>query len=147
MLYLDTSALLKLYIREAGSEAVQIAVESQDEPLPVWEIQEMELMNALHLKVFWGDITAKQAAAQVELFQQRKERGIYWQPEVRRGEIMTLFRSLCRETARLGCRTLDVLHVACAVHLAASSFLTFDERQRRIAAHAGLRIEELGRRR
>ncbi len=43
MLYLDTSAFLKLYIREAGSEQVQSMVVSQFEPLPVWEILEMEL--------------------------------------------------------------------------------------------------------
>jgi len=45
MLYLDTSALLKLYIREQGSEAVQARVASQDLPLPIWEIQEAELIN------------------------------------------------------------------------------------------------------
>lgn len=47
MLYLDTSALLKLYLRESGSEAVQARVAAQDLPLPVWEIQEAELVNAL----------------------------------------------------------------------------------------------------
>jgi predicted nucleic acid-binding protein len=145
MLYLDTSALLKLYIRETGSEAVQSAVEAQDDPLPVWEIQEMELINALHLKVFWGDITAKQAAVQVELFHRRKLSGLYWQPEIRRGELMGVFRSLCKETPRLGCRTLDILHVACAVHLAVTSFLTFDERQRKLAVRAGLKVVDPGR--
>lgn len=55
MLYLDTSALLKLYIRESGSDWVQTQVASQDDPLPIWELQEAELLNALHLKVFWGE--------------------------------------------------------------------------------------------
>jgi len=56
VLYLDTSAFLKLYIREAGSEQVQSMVVSQFEPLPVWEILEMELCNALNLKVFRGEL-------------------------------------------------------------------------------------------
>jgi predicted nucleic acid-binding protein len=57
VLYLDTSAFLKLYIREAGSEQVQATVAGQFEPLPVWEILEMELGNALNLKVFRGEVT------------------------------------------------------------------------------------------
>lgn len=49
VIYLDTSALLKLYIREDHSESVQKWVESQDDPLPVWDFQQMELKNALRL--------------------------------------------------------------------------------------------------
>ena len=39
VIYLDTSALLKLYIHEDHSEAVQEWVVSQDDPLPVWDLQ------------------------------------------------------------------------------------------------------------
>ncbi len=38
----------------------------------------------------------------------------------------------------LGVRTLDSLHVACAVELGATRFWTFDERQERLAIAAGL---------
>jgi len=41
--------------------------------------------------------------------------------------------------ARLGARTLDTLHVACALELKASAFWTFDERQRKLAKAAGLK--------
>jgi predicted nucleic acid-binding protein len=146
MLYLDTSALLKLYIREAGSEAVQACIQGQDDPLPIWEIQEMEFINALHLKVFWGDLSVRQATAQVDVFNRRKERGLYYFPDIRRGDLMAAYRELCRETAHLGCRTLDILHVACAVQLAPASFLTFDRRQRALAVQAGLRVADLGAR-
>jgi len=33
---------------------------------------------------------------------------------------------------------MDIFHVACAVQMAATEFLTFDRRQRLLAAHAGL---------
>jgi len=33
--------------------------------LPVWELQEMELVNALYLKVFWKDISLQEAEEQV----------------------------------------------------------------------------------
>ena len=43
-------------------------------------------------------------------------------------------------TAQGGHRSLDILHVATAIHLGAKEFLTFDERQRTLAQHAGLQL-------
>lgn len=40
----------------------------------------------------------------------------------------------------LGIRTLDVLHVACACELKASAFLSFDERQRKLAERSGILV-------
>jgi len=42
-----------------------------------------------------------------------------------------------RHTPKLGTRSLDVLHVACARELRLRYFLTFDERQQQLAAAAG----------
>ncbi len=47
---------------------------------------------------------------------------------------------ISRWTARLGTRTLDILHVAAALTLRADAFHTFDERQRKLAKAAGLRV-------
>ena len=41
---------------------------------------------------------------------------------------------------QLGTRTLDVLHVACALELKAEGFWTFDERQAKLAKAAGLKV-------
>jgi hypothetical protein len=43
-------------------------------------------------------------------------------------------------TPKLGTRSLDVLHVACAVELRLRHFITFDERQGKLAAAAGLKL-------
>ncbi len=143
MLYLDTSALLKLYILEAGSSAVQARVVSQDLPLPVWEIQELEFINALRLKAFWGEIVLDQADAQIARFEARRRSGFYVFPEIDRSELLNTFRRLSAETPRLGCRTMDILHVACALQISASEFLSFDQRQTTLARHAGLKVAEL----
>ena len=140
MLYLDTSALLKLYIREQGSEAVQARIASQDLPLPIWEIQEAELINALRLKAFWKEITPAQAETQIECYQDRRRRGLYLFPEIQRSSLMNTFRRLSMATPRLGCRTMDIFHVACAVEIGATEFLTFDQRQSELALHAGLKV-------
>jgi len=141
MLYLDTSALLKLYVLEPGSEAVQRRIEAEEQPLPVWEIQRMELINALYLKVFWEEITRDQAEEQLALFRRRQSRGLYHFPHLDRGELSESFRQLAEETPRTGCRTMDVLHVACALQLNVGGFLTFDDRQRELAEWAGLPVE------
>ena len=137
MLYLDTSAFLKLYIREAGSEQVQSMVVSQFEPLPVWEILEMELCNALNLKVFRGELKMSESAVQYSLFRQRQAKGFYFVPELRRAQLMADFRLLSELTPRLGCRTMDILHVACSMQLNPDVFLTFDHRQQELAQTTG----------
>jgi predicted nucleic acid-binding protein len=141
MIYLDTSALLKLYIREEGSEFVQQQVAAQEFPLPVWEIQEAELVNALRLKAFWKEISSPEAVEQIELFQRRRRKGLYFFPEIHRGSLMETFHRLSAETPHTGCRTMDILHVACALEIGASVFISFDQRQRALALDAGLKAE------
>lgn len=140
MIYLDTSALVKLYLLEEGSAVVQELVSSQHDPLPVWELQEMELSSALRLKVFWGEISQGDADRQLELFDQRKQKGHYYFPDLDRAAFLTTFLRLSAHTPELGCRTLDIMHVACAVLLAPDWFVSFDGRQRELAAKAGLAV-------
>jgi predicted nucleic acid-binding protein len=40
----------------------------------------------------------------------------------------------------LGCRSLDIIHVASAVELERKTFLAFDERQRKLARAVGLKL-------
>lgn len=140
MIYLDTSALVKLYLLEADSHVVQELVTAQDDPLPVWELQEMELTNALRLKVFWGEIPQTDAERQLELFETRKEKGLYYFPDLNRAALFTMFQRLSVHTPELGCRTLDILHVACASLLEPDLFVSFDSRQRQLAQRAGLTV-------
>ncbi len=144
MIYLDTSAFIKLYIRESESETLQSFITAQDHPLPVWDMLEAEFCNALRLKIFWGDLTEAQAAGQIEHYERRKHAGQYYVPEVSRAALMTAFHALSRETARLGCRTMDILHVAFALQIEPQTFVTYDARQRALAEHAGLNVWPVG---
>jgi predicted nucleic acid-binding protein len=143
VIYLDTSALVKLYVLEAGSEFVQSCLSEQDDPLPVWELQEAELANALHLKVFRNEWTEAEAELQIEHFHSRKQRGLYVFPEIDRVELIREFHRLSRETPRTGCRTMDIFHVACALQIPSCRFLTFDGRQGKLARLAGLEMIEV----
>jgi predicted nucleic acid-binding protein len=52
-------------------------------------------------------------------------------------------RVLSRQfSAEGGHRTLDIFHIATAIHLGAKRFLTFDSRQHALAIHAGLEVAE-----
>jgi predicted nucleic acid-binding protein len=138
VIYLDTSALIKLYLLEDHSEQVDELVRSQDEPLPVWELQEVELVNALRLKVFWNELRTGDAEHLIAQYMDRKRRGLYYMPEMGRSHLVSRFHRLSPHTERLGCRSLDVLHVACACELAPDVFVSYNERQRSLAEIAGL---------
>jgi len=140
VIYLDTSSLIKLYLLEDGSKAVNDLVSSQYEPLPIWEIQEVELINALNLKVFWKELTRKQSSDQINLYHDRKKRGLYYMPDISRSELVRKFHDLSQHTQKLGCRTLDILHVACASLLNPELFVSFDHRQCALAKEAGLKV-------
>jgi predicted nucleic acid-binding protein len=140
VIYLDTSAFLKLYIRESGSSLVQEIIMSQDDPLPLWDLLRAEMTNAFRLKVFWGDLSSAEADRLLSLFEDRLRRGQYFVADVDRDMIMRSFRELSSLTPTTGCRTMDILHIACAIQLAPDSFISFDHRQRKLAESAGLRV-------
>ena len=140
MIYLDTSAFLKLYIREAGSIEVQRIVTTQDDPIPLWDLLQFEMLNAFRLKVFWGELEQVEADRQRRLFDDRLRRGQYFVADVDRARLSQRFRELCQLTPEIGCRTMDIIHVACAVQLSPSSFVSFDRRQRTLAESAGLDV-------
>lgn len=140
MIYLDTSAFLKLYVREAESAAVEDLVTSQYDPLPVWDILRAEIINAIGLKRFWGELETAEADRLLELFEDRLTRGQYFVPEIDRGRLMTTFVELAERTPDFGCRTMEIFHVACALQLAPQCFVSFDSQQRRLAGHAGMRV-------
>ena len=143
MLYLDTSALLKLYVLEKDSDTVNHWVMSQSEPLPVWDIQEAEFFNALRLKVFWKELSGAEVDTLLQHYQRRKRKGYYVVPVLDRIDLMETFRDLTRHTPDLGCRTMDILHVVCALLLSVDVFLSYDNRQRKLAQRVGLQVPEL----
>ena len=115
-------------------------VTGQDDPLPVWELQEAELTNAFRLKVFWEELSQADSDKLLNLFRERKQKGQYFVPELDRIAMMDAFRKLSAHTPELGCRTLDILHVACALQLPPPRFASYDQRQRALAKRTGMDV-------
>ncbi len=140
MIYLDTSAFIKLYIKETGSQRVNTVVTQQDYPLPVWDLHILEFTIALKLKCFRKEMTSGQVSYLIGFLNERRDRGIYFTPEIDRIRHLALSLEYTDLTIKIGCRSLDILRVAAAKLIQADTFFTFDDRQSRLARKAGLKL-------
>mgnify|MGYP006411924775 FL=1 len=139
--YYDTGVLLKLYTNEPESRAVQYYVRTRGQSLAVTELHLTEATSALRLKQFRGECSPEQAAAALGCIEDDLRARLLRRTAVDWPEIWTRCQTLARaETARLGTRTLDTLHVACALHLGASEFVSTDARQITLAGACGLTV-------
>lgn len=137
MIYLDTSAFIKLYLREEGSTEVHGLVVAQRDPLPVWNLMELEFVNALRFKVFLAEMTSEDADRLIELYRDRRRSGQYFAPHLDQVALHELCLRMTGRTAAMGCRALDILHVAAARLCNASLFITADKRQAALAEAEG----------
>ena len=141
--YVDTSFLITLYRLEANSRA---AARTMQAPAPTYVIStlcELEAANALELRVFRKEATAAQARQSAKAFANDVRDGLY-QLSPLSDQMLEKARQLSRQfTARLGSRTVDVLHVAAALELGADAIFSFDGRQRRLTRAVGVKVNPL----
>lgn len=104
----------------------------------VTEFNRVELANSIHFQVFRARIDLGIAALAWNTFEQECIGGVWMQIQLP-DTIWDRTILLARQYGPiLGVRTLDSLHVACALELGAKRFWTFDERQAKLAEAAGL---------
>lgn len=101
-------------------------------------LNRVELAHAFYLQVFRARITANEARLAWTDFEQDCARGILTPVNLPNGIWKTGIDLAQKHGPTLGIRTLDSLHVACALELRAERFWTFDERQARLAEAVGL---------
>jgi predicted nucleic acid-binding protein len=137
MIYLDTGCLLKLYYPETDSP--RIAQLSTGHAIAFTSLHELELSNALELKVFRKEARAGQVRAVHALIAEDLRNGTLHRPAVGWDEVLGDARALAQShTRKVGCRSLDILHCSAACKLSATAFVTTDTRQRRLATLVGL---------
>lgn len=141
MIYADTSVLASLYMRDANTWRAVPLVRSLPEALAYSALHRLELRNAFSLAIFRGHQTqAQSAAAWQNLEADLRARvlvpvSIRWHAAFRRAGALATGM-----TPSLGNRSLDVLHVSTAEQIRVSEFLTFDQRQRGLAAGIGFPV-------
>ena len=144
MIYLDTSAMVKLYFREDRSRQVAAWLKKQNEAVPLTALHELEFHNALHLKRFRDEIDEVQTALVRERIGSHEKLGVFFRPQVDWPSVFILALQLSkRHSPSMGARSLDILHVALALTIDTDRFVTLDQRQASLAKDAGLNIPAL----
>ncbi len=137
MVYIDTSALVPVFIREPKSEAVIGWLESSGERLAISEWSLVEFASAAAMKVRTGQVApslAKQSTARVREFAQKHcTVAIPGREEFRRAAELVGDRSL---KLRAG----DALHLAIAESLSAQGILCFDDAMIQSANSLGMNV-------
>jgi len=142
--YADSGFLCSLYAPDAHTQRAVARMARQSLPLPFVWLHQLELRNALRLRVFRAEITPAHRDASLNAMLADRSGGMLAVVAPPLAEVMIeaeRLSALYSET--LGTRSLDVLHVASALVLGRSEFLTFDNRQGALASAAGLKVPVL----
>ncbi len=149
----DTSFLCALHVRQDNSLAAARHFESLPGPLTVSSLLLYEFRQSVRFQIWLHgrDRTRGYARGVAEAALANLERNlddgalqllpVEWQ------EVHQLAEGLSkRHTVAGGHRSLDLLHVATALHLGAREFLSFDLNQRRVALLEKLKVKPAGER-
>ena len=138
--YFDTGALVKLYIVESGSAYVERKARAAS-LIPLNQLQETELRNAIHAAVGRKTIPAAAGALALEHLDSDLRSGVLATTSIDWGTTWTRAAHLARlHTTKILCRTLDILHVAAAESCGCDLFVTGDERQFRLCKAVGVPV-------
>lgn len=142
--YADSGFLCSLYAPDAHSARAASRMVRQSLPLPFAWLHQLELRNALRLRVFRREITRPQREAALNLLLADLAGRVLAAAAPDHATMMTEAERLSAlHSETLGTRSLDILHVASALVLGAKDFLTFDQRQAALARAAGLKVPAL----
>lgn len=140
-IYLDPSALARLYLHQAGSREMVAWRRRVNGALPVTHHGRTEVINAIASALFRDEISPSECELAYDYFDADFTNGLLARADVLWRAALNRAAALSRtHTPTLGTRASDVLHVACALELGTRQFLTFDERQGKLAAAVGMKM-------
>lgn len=142
--YYDTGVLVSFYVEEKFSKAAAILIEDRQEAISLNAFHQLELENALLLKVFRGELDEQRCrAVREKVISNIGEGRLCVRPADWADAIQEARRISAKVTVRTGCRTLDLLHIAVALQWESVIFVTADNRQLRAARLMGLRAVDV----
>ena len=136
--YADTSFFVSLYVPDIHTPEVERRLLAAP-VLWLTPLHLAEFAHAIEQHVFRGAASRSEADRLIQKFQQHRSQGLWKETAVPEHAFHVCAELARQHAAQLGARTLDSLHVASALELGAEEFWTFDERQKKLARHAGLR--------
>jgi predicted nucleic acid-binding protein len=147
MIFADTSLLCALYREQDNSPDADRLMRRKAEAVHVSSFVLFEFRQSTRLHVFrfskdrTQGFSKPEALRMLDTLQANIKAGRIVVSPVEWQDVHSLAEKLsAQHTSVGGYRTLDVLHVATALHLKAREFLTFDENQASLAIAAGLNV-------
>jgi hypothetical protein len=135
----DTSFLFSLSATDTNSARADVWRHANPAPLPFTAFHRLELRNALSLARFQQRLTQPEIQAAWQEVENDVAAGFL---VVRGGlwhHVLVAAQTFAtNHTPTIGCRSLDVLHVAAAKLIGTPEFCTFDTRQSALARQIGL---------
>lgn len=145
--YFDTSAVVPLYLPEIRSEHAREEARRAGQ-IPYTPLHALELTSAIHLNCGRGLITpAELRAVSLQIEDDLSAHRLRTTPVDLTEVFATATDLATRHAATVLCRSLDVLHIAVALHLRCAELVSADERQLQLARAVGLDVVDLGKRR
>jgi predicted nucleic acid-binding protein len=142
--YFDSGVLIKSYIAEKVSAIADALILQTLEPIPFTHFHAIEIRTALRVKCARGELTDAQLKGALRDLQRDIDRGRLDRPAY---ELSVVFHKAEELSAKYAAatlaRSLDILHVATAVVIGATQFISFDTRQAALASKAGLTLRTL----
>ena len=140
-IYVDPSALLKLYLHQRESAAMNAWRARTRGPLPVTHHGRFEVTNGICLAAHRREITPDALTDTLASLDEDFAAGHYRQADLLWRATLNRAADLSRSySPKFGTRSLDVLHVASALELGLRHFVTYDRRQQDLARAVGLKI-------
>jgi predicted nucleic acid-binding protein len=143
--YPDTSFLYGFYLKQTNSRLAAAHAGTMKEPLHTTELLRYEFRQSLRFQVWRRAANPRQGISQMDAdaaFTQLEADLLGGVAVMAPCDLLEVLRRADdlskRHTIAEGCRSFDILHVATALHLGAKEFLSFDDKQRKLAAAEGL---------
>jgi predicted nucleic acid-binding protein len=141
VIFADTSFLLSLAGNDSNSAAATAQVQTLSEPVRITALNRLEFENAIRLLRFRRVLPEAEASATLGALAGDERAGRIVELACEWTAVMGEAMRLSRARAEMeGHRVLDILHVAAALKSGATVFLSFDMRQRTLAAAEGLTV-------
>jgi predicted nucleic acid-binding protein len=138
--YADPSFIVSLYSPDVNSVAAALTMQASFAERFVTTFGELEVVNAMGLRIFRKEVAPVQAKASLHEFEKDLRDGVF-QLRGLADSILQRAHALSRQTtAKLGTRTADLLHVAAALELGVDCLYTFYHHQRRLAQALRLKL-------
>jgi predicted nucleic acid-binding protein len=139
-IYADASFLVSLYSPDGNSVKAARAMQAAAGDRFTTTLGELEVVNALHLRVFRKELTANEVKSSLRDFESDLSNGVFQLCGLSERIFERAHQLSRRTTAKIGTRAADLLHVAAALELVVDFLYTFDEHQRKLARAVHLKL-------